>query len=41
MQISNRDIARYRNLQAGIGANATAYTIDSALKPFYGGHPEP
>ena len=34
-----RDIGGYRNLQAGIGANLTAYTIDSVLKPFYGGHP--
>ena len=34
-----RDIARYRNLQAGLGAHATAFTLDSALKPFYGSHP--
>jgi hypothetical protein len=34
-----RDIGTYHKLQTGIGANATAYTFDSALKPFYGDHP--
>jgi hypothetical protein len=34
-----RDIGTYRNLQAGVGANITAYTIDSTLKLFYGDHP--
>lgn len=34
-----RDIALFRNVQTGIGANATAYAIPSALKPFYGDHP--
>jgi hypothetical protein len=34
-----RDIPLLRNVQTGIGANATAYVIEDALKPFYGGHP--
>ena len=34
-----RDIGTFRNLQAGVGANVTAYGIDAALKPFYGDRP--
>jgi hypothetical protein len=34
-----RDIPLMRNVQTGIGANVTAYAIDSALKPFYGDRP--
>ena len=34
-----RDVFMARNLQAGLGANVTAYAIDSALKPYYGDHP--
>ncbi len=34
-----RDTAIFRNVQTGIGANATAYAIQSSLKPFYGDHP--
>ena len=34
-----RDLATVRNLEAGIGANATAYAIPSAIKPYYGDHP--
>jgi len=34
-----RDIGTFRNLQAGLGASATGYAIDSALKPYYGAHP--
>ncbi len=34
-----RDVDLLRNLQSGIGANVTAYVIDSALKPFYGKRP--
>jgi len=34
-----RDIRTLRNLQAGVGANATAYGMDAALKPYYGNHP--
>ena len=34
-----RDAGTLRNLQAGVGANVTAYGIDAALKPFYGERP--
>ena len=34
-----RDIATVRALEAGIGANVTAYSIPSAIKPYYGDHP--
>ena len=34
-----RDIELLRNVQTGIGANVTAYAIDSALKPYYGDRP--
>jgi hypothetical protein len=34
-----RDIPLMRSLQSGVGANATSYVIDSALKPFYGNRP--
>lgn len=34
-----RDFELVRNLQSGIGANVTAYAIDSALKPYYGNRP--
>ena len=34
-----RDFELVRNLQSGIGANVTAYAIDSALRPFYGNRP--
>ena len=34
-----RDIGTFRSLQTGVGANVTAYGIDSALKPFYGDRP--
>lgn len=34
-----RDVALFRNVQTGAGANATAYAIASALEPYYGGHP--
>ncbi len=33
------DVNFVRYLETGIGANATAYAIPSALKPFYGDHP--
>ena len=33
------DVGTFRNLQAGVGANLTAYGIDAALKPFYGDRP--
>jgi hypothetical protein len=34
-----RDIGAIRNLETGIGANATAYAIPAAIKPYYGDHP--
>jgi hypothetical protein len=34
-----RDVELVRNVQTGIGANVTAYAIDSALKPYYGSNP--
>jgi hypothetical protein len=34
-----RDVELVRNLQSGIGVNVTAYSIDPALKPFYGNRP--
>lgn len=34
-----RDVALFRNVQTGIGANFTAYQIDRDLRPFYGNHP--
>lgn len=34
-----RDIPLFRSVQTGLGANATAYVIASALKPYYGDHP--
>jgi hypothetical protein len=34
-----RDIAWARNVEVGIGANATAYTLPAAIKPYYGDRP--
>ena len=34
-----RDVPLFRGVQTGFGANATAYVIESALKPYYGDHP--
>lgn len=34
-----RDVELARNVQTGIGANVTAYAIDSALRPWYGSNP--
>ncbi len=34
-----RDVGAYKSLVAGVGANITAYTTPSALKPYYGDHP--
>ena len=34
-----RDVGSFKNLQAGVGANITAYTAPAALKPYYGDHP--
>jgi hypothetical protein len=34
-----RDVGHWQKLEAGIGANFTAYAIPSELKPAYGDHP--
>jgi hypothetical protein len=34
-----RDIPLVKNLQTGLGANVTAYSLEAQLKPFYGDHP--
>jgi hypothetical protein len=34
-----RDIGTFQNIEAGAGANLTAYAIPSALAPYYGDHP--
>jgi hypothetical protein len=34
-----RDVPLFRGVQTGVGVNATAYAIASALKPYYGDHP--
>jgi hypothetical protein len=34
-----RDIGTYHDVQTGIGANFTTYTMPDAIKPYYGSHP--
>ena len=34
-----RDIEVFRDIQTGVGANFTAYTLPAAIKPFYGNRP--
>jgi hypothetical protein len=34
-----RDVGSIHNLEAGLGANITAYTLPRAIQPFYGEHP--
>ncbi len=34
-----RDIGHLRDVETGIGANVTGYTLPSAIQPYYGGHP--
>jgi hypothetical protein len=34
-----RDVNFIRNVQTGIGANVTAYSIANELKPYYGNRP--
>jgi len=34
-----RDIKLFRDIETGIGANFTAYSLPSAIKPYYGSHP--
>jgi hypothetical protein len=34
-----RDLATLRNVETGIGANVSTYTVPGAIKPYYGAHP--
>jgi hypothetical protein len=34
-----RDAGTFNHVQAGVGANLTAYTLPVAIQPVYGGHP--
>jgi hypothetical protein len=34
-----RDIKLFRDIETGIGANFTAYSLPSAIKPYYSSHP--
>jgi hypothetical protein len=34
-----RDIGVFKNVETGIGANFTAYTVPAAIQPYYGSHP--
>lgn len=34
-----RDIGTFKDIETGVGANATAYTLPAAIKPYYGDHP--
>jgi hypothetical protein len=34
-----RDVELFKDIETGIGANATAYTLPSAIKPYYGDRP--
>jgi hypothetical protein len=34
-----RDIDIFKGIQTGIGANIEAYSLPSAIKPYYGDHP--
>jgi hypothetical protein len=34
-----RDIALWRSVETGIGANFSAYSLPGAIKPYYGDHP--
>jgi len=34
-----RDIKLFRDVETGIGANFTAYSLPGAIKPYYGDHP--
>jgi hypothetical protein len=34
-----RDIALFRRVETGAGANLTAYTLPDAIRPYYGEHP--
>jgi hypothetical protein len=34
-----RDIGALKDIEAGVGANVTGYSLPSAIKPYYGNHP--
>lgn len=34
-----RDIGAFHNVETGIGANVTTYTMPAAIRPYYGNHP--
>ncbi|MBV9613711.1 MAG: hypothetical protein JO091_14650 [Acidobacteriaceae bacterium] len=34
-----RDVDLFRHLETGIGVNLEAYSLPSAIKPYYGNHP--
>jgi hypothetical protein len=34
-----RDIGTLKDIETGVGANVTAYSLPSAIKPYYGNHP--
>ena len=34
-----RDVSLFRNVETGIGANFTTYSLPDAIKPYYGDHP--
>lgn len=34
-----RDIGVFQNVETGIGANFTTYTVPAAIQPYYGSHP--
>jgi len=34
-----RDVALFRLVETGVGANFTAYSLPDAIKPYYGSHP--
>ncbi len=34
-----RDIGTFKDIETGVGANVTAYSLPPAIKPYYGDHP--
>ena len=34
-----RDIGTFKNIETGVGANITAYSVPAAIQPYYGEHP--
>jgi hypothetical protein len=34
-----RDVGTFKDIETGVGANVTAYSLLSAIKPYYGNHP--